>query len=322
MSIRIPIPIAIGIKFQISNCLITRIGILYSIFYILNSFSANAQEIKVQGKFGSDSVKLGKPIEFYLSAHYPEKLDLLFPDSTFSYAPFELQRKRYVTTRTKNGISVDSVIYVLATYEVDSLQMLKLPVFVLNKSDCTQIFSNTDTVYFQHLVKSIPDSLAAEKLPLKVNFNYLGVNWQLNYILVGIIGGILIIALVLGWIIFGKRVRKYFRLKKLVKGYESFRAQFDSSLSNLNSEFSPQIAEQSLVIWKKYLESLMAKPYTKYTSKEIWASEKSQELGLSLKAIDRMIYGHKHENVLPPFLNLKEYVQQQFEKKKEEVANG
>ena len=297
-------------------------AILYSVFFILHSFTANAQEIKVQGKFSGDSVKLGKPIEFYLSAHYPEKLNLLFPDSTFSYAPFELQKKKYFTTKTKDGISVDSVTYFLSTYEVDSIQTLKLPVFVVNAMDCTQVFSNTDTVYFQHLVKSIPDSLTTEKLPLKTNVNYLGVRWQLNYILVGIIAVILIVALVLVWVFFGKKIRRYFRLKKLVKSYESFRTQFDSSLDKLNKEFSPQSAEQSLLIWKKYLESLMAKPYTKYTSKEIRTIEKSEELGLSLMAIDKMIYGHQQGNSATPFSNLKAYVQQQFEKKKAEVTNG
>jgi hypothetical protein len=308
-------------KFHLSNYPILRISILYATFCIL-TFSATAQEIKVSGKFSSDSIKIGKPIEFYLSAHYPEKLDLLFPDSTFSYAPFELQKKSYISTKTKNGISVDSVIYTLTTFEVDSIQKLSLPIFVINKSDCTQILSNTDTVYFQNLVKSIPDSLAAEQLPLKVNVNYLGVSWQLNYILVGIIVSILVIILVLIWVFFGKRIMKYFRLKKLAKGYQLFRSQFDSSVDQLNREFTPQSAEQSLLIWKKYLESLMARPYTKYTSKEIKAIEKSEELGHSLMAIDRMIYGHQQENIISPFTNLQEYVQQQFEKKKAEVANG
>ena len=302
-----------------SSFKIEHLSLIILIFTFLNS---SAQELKVYGRFSSDSIKLGKPIEFYLSAHYPEKLDLLFPDSSYSFAPFELQKKKYVTTKTKNGISIDSVIYSLASFEIDSIQMLKLPVFVINKSDCTQIFSNPDTVFFQRLVKSLPDSLPAEKLPLKVNVSYLGVQWQFNYILIGIIVGILIIVLILIWIIFGKRIRKYFQLKKLVKGYESFRTQFDSSLDQLNNEFSPQSAEQSLVIWKKYLESLMAKPYTKYTSKEIKTIERSEELGHSLMAIDRMIYGHQQENILSPFSKLKEYVQQQFEKKKAEVANG
>ncbi|GHN01882.1 hypothetical protein WSM22_33710 [Cytophagales bacterium WSM2-2] len=295
--------------------------ILFSLLGILAA-PAVAQEIRVSAKFRSDSVKLGKPIEFNLSAHYPKTLNVLFPDSTFSYAPFELQKKTYYTTRTKDGISVDSVTYILATYEVDSVQMLKLPIYVVNRMDCTQVFSNTDTVHFQHLVKAIPDSLTTDKLPLKVKLDYLGVKWQLNYILLGIVIGVLVIALIVAWIIFGKRIRKHFRLKKLMKAYELFRTQYENSLSSLEHEFSPQRAEQSLVIWKKYLETLLAKPYTKYTSKEIRLIENSEELGQSLSTIDRMIYGHQHDNVISPFSNLKEYVQQQFEKKKAEVANG
>jgi len=83
-------------------------------------------------------------------------LNILFPDSTFSFAPFELQKKIYFPTSTKNGISRDSVIYYLATYEVDSIQTLKLPVYVVNPMDCTAVFSNTDSVFFQNLVKAIP----------------------------------------------------------------------------------------------------------------------------------------------------------------------
>lgn len=300
----------------------SRTLLLSSVFYMLSSFSLHAQEIKVRGKFSGDSVKIGSPIEFYLSAHYPSKLNLLFPDSAFSFAPFELQKKIYFPTKTTNGISIDSVTYILASYEVDSIQRLKLPVFVVNAMDCTQVFSNTDSVYFQNMVKAIPDSLTAEKLPLKFNTNYLGVKWQLNYILAGIIGIVLVIALILTWVFFGKRIKKYFRLKKLSRGYETFRTQFDASVDRLNNEFSPTSAEQSLLIWKKYLESLLSKPYTKYTSREIRIAEQSEELGLTLAAIDRMIYGHQQGSVDKPFNNLKTYVQMQFEKKKQEVANG
>jgi hypothetical protein len=299
-----------------------RFYILYSVYCILSLSTVHAQEIKVQGHFGSDSIKIGKPIEFYLSAHYPEKLNILFPDSAFSFAPFEFQRKIYFPTTTKNGISRDSVIYLLSTYEVDSIQSLKLPVFVINQMDCTQVLSNADSVFFQNLVKSIPDSLATEKLPLKVNTDYLGVRWQLNYILFAIGIAILLIAAILVWIFFGKRIRTYFRLRKLARGYETFKSKFESSVEKLERDFSPRSAEASLVIWKKYLESLLSKPYTKYTSKEIKIMENSEELGHALSEIDRMIYGNTKGNVHAPFAGLKTYVRQQFEKKKEEVAHG
>lgn len=296
--------------------------LLYSVFFILLTGSTYAQEIKVHAKFSADSIKLGKPIEFYLTAHYPSKLNILFPDSSFAFAPFEFQKKSYVTTKTTGGISRDSVIYTLTTFEVDSLQTLKLPVFVVNTMDCVKVFSNTDTVYFQHLVKHIPDSVAADKLPLKANTNYLNVSWNLNYILVGIAIGIVVIALVVVWIVFGKRISRYFKLKKLTKAYEAFLMKFDNSLHTLESGFSPQQAEATLVVWKNYLESLMMKPYTKYTSKEIRAMEENETLGQALSTIDRMIYGHRHDDVRSPFHQLKEHVQQQFEKKKAEVNHG
>ena len=296
--------------------------LLTTIFYILFLSAVHAQEIRVRAKFNGDSVKIGKPIEFYLAAHYPENLNVLFPDSSFSFAPFEFQKKIYFPTQTKNGVSKDSVVYTFASYEVDSIQTLKLPVYVVNKMDCTQVFSNTDSVYFQNLVKAIPDSLTTEKLPLKVNTNYLGVRWQLNYVLLGIAGGILLIVLVLVWIIFGKRIQKYFRLKRMSKNYEAFRVKFENSVEKLDNDFSPKSVEASLFIWKNYLETLLSKPYTKYTSKEIKTIENSEELGHALSEIDRMIYGHERGNPHAPFAGLKAYVHQQFEKKKEEVAHG
>src|SRR5689334_85076 len=80
-----------------------RFYLLTTLFYILFFPSIRAQEIKVKAKFDGDSVKIGKPVEFFLTAHYPEKLNLLFPDSTFSFAPFELQKKIYFPTKTENG---------------------------------------------------------------------------------------------------------------------------------------------------------------------------------------------------------------------------
>jgi len=106
------------------------------------------------------------------------------------------------------------------------------------------------------------------------------------------------------------------------KNYEAFRIRFENSVEKLNQDFSPQSVETSLVIWKKYLETLLSKPYTKYTSKEIRIIENSEQLGHALGEIDRMIYGHAKENIHSSFADLKAYVHQQFEKKKEEVAHG
>jgi hypothetical protein len=281
----------------------------------------SAQDVKVRGHFSADSIQLGKSISFYLTARYPQNTNIVFPDSLFSFAPFEFQKKRFVPTLTKNDESYDSAIYTLTTFEIDSMQVLKLPAFVIHPKDCTIVFSETDTVFFDRAVKNLPDSVQLEKIPLKTNTNYLNVSWLLNYPLLSIIIGAVIVLLIVGWIIFGKRIRKYFKIKRMNKKYYAFLEEFNSSIEIAQSNFSSRSAEAALLVWKRYLENLVGKPYTKYTTKEIREREQDERLGNSLSAIDRMVYanvpGDKEH-----FINLKSYSEDQFHLKLEEIKNG
>lgn len=280
-----------------------------------------SQEIQVKGHFEGDTVKLGQPIQFHLTATYPQSVQVLFPDSTFSFAPFEFQKKKFFTTKTENGISYDSVIYTLSTYEIDSLQRLALPVFQLQKKDCVVFYSETDTVFFKKLVNAVPDSLAINQLPLKTNTAYSPVSWLLNYPLALIIGGSLLLIALIVWIIFGKRIRKYFTVKQLTRSHAAFMNRFEQSVEKVKSSFSPELAESSVLIWKKYMEELSAKPYTKYTSREIRETE-NDELGQTLHSVDRMVYGRISPETFDSFQQLKDFTQNRFNQKIEEVKHG
>ncbi len=280
-----------------------------------------SQEVKVHGYFDVDTVKLGEPLKFYLTATYPQTYQVLFPDSTYSFAPFEFQNKRYSQTKTTSGLSYDSVIYTLATYEIDKVQTLALPVFQLQKKDSLTYLTDTDTVYFKELVGTLPDSLAISQLPLKTNTAYNPVNWLLNYPLLLIIGAVLLLITIVCWILFGKRIRKYFTLKKLAKSHELFLTRFDEAVEKLKAGFSPEVAESSVTIWKKYMEELSSRPYTKFTSREIREQE-SSELGQPLRSVDRMIYGRLAPETFDSFHQLKEFTKNQFNQKVEEVKHG
>jgi hypothetical protein len=295
--------------------------LIWIFLFSLSIITSSAQEVKVKGYFSADSVKLGKPITFYLSAKYPQASNVLFPDSSFSFAPFEFQKKNFVATQTKDGFSYDSVAYTLATFEIDSIQTLKLPVFVVHPKDCTAVFSEIDQVFFDRIVKNLPDSVRLEKIPLKTNTNYFKVSWLLNYPLLSIIIGALIVLLIAGWVIFGKRIRKYLKIKKMNKNYLSFVSQFDGSIEKAQTTFTSQSTEAALLVWKKYLENLLDKPYTKYTTKEIREKESDARLGESLSAVDKMIYANVQGDKAH-FINLKNYSEDQFNKKLEEVKNG
>lgn len=292
---------------------------LFILFVGIGS-SLSAQQIMVNGKFVSDSVRLGESIEFTLSARYPSELTVLFPDSTFSFKPFEFQKKKYTVTKTRAGISYDSVIYTLQTYEVDSAQWLSLPVFVRNPQDCTVYFSQIDTVFLRHLVSAIPDSLAATNLPLKTNTNYVKVKWQFNTILFSIIGAVLVVAIILVWIFFGKKIKRYFVLKRLAKKHQVFVTQFNHQLEKALHQ--PEVAESTLVLWKNYLEELLHVPYSKFTSKEIHEREQNEMLKSSLAQIDRMIYASRAGDDSNSFKSLIEFSEQKYLHRLEEIKNG
>jgi hypothetical protein len=297
-------------------------GALILVVILIGSLTTYAQEIIVEGRFKSDSVKLGEPIEYYVATRYPSQWQVLLPDSTFSFAPFEFQKKVYFPTRTKNNVSTDSAIYVLNTYEIDSIQTLKIPVFVVLPNDCTSYESNIDTVFFKHLVSNLPDSLSATQLPLKTNTAYNSVSWLFNYPVFSIIVGALIVISILILVIFGKKIKRHFTVKRLTKNHQEFINNFDSAVERLKSGFTSESAERSVLIWKKYMEDLVTKPYTKSTTRELREIENNETLVGALSTIDRSIYGNIPPDTLDSFLNLKEFSKMQFNKKLEELKHG
>ncbi len=281
-----------------------------------------AQEVNVRGGFMADSVKIGEQIPFTLTARYPENINLVFPDSTFSFAPFEFQKKKFFTTKTINGQSYDSVVYLLSTYEIDTVQQLMLPVFVLHKKDCISIFSNRDKVILKQLVRHVPDSVAAKDLPLKTNTDYLKVKWLFNYPVALIISVVLLVLLIAGFLIFGKGIRKYFLLRKLNRSHRSFVTKFNEIISGLQPNFSTIKAVSAIIHWKNYMESLVQTPYSKLTSREILDLEKDEQLGDALHAIDRAIYGGNSSPSQESFERLRNYCERQFQLKLEKIKNG
>jgi hypothetical protein len=288
----------------------------------LGASCMRAQEVRVYGTFVADSLKIGVPTPFVLTARYPQSATVLFPDTTFQFTPFEFSRRTYFPTHTANGESVDSVVYELTSFEIDSIQYLQLPVFLVNAQDCTVWQSPRDSIFLEHLVAHVPDSTQAASLPMKINTSYQFVNKLLNYpvalLIVGIIGVLAgVVALV-----FGKRIRKYFVQRKLTRQHALFLSRFQQQVEKMEGSFSSDTAESCLVIWKSYMEQLLQFPITKLTSREIVQRLPDTQLQPSLSEIDRMIYAGMREGSRTPFYALKAESQKAFERKLEEVKYG
>jgi hypothetical protein len=264
---------------------------------------------------------VGEETAFFLSAQYPSALSVLFPDSSHNFEPLEYQRKRYFATQTSNGLSYDSTVYYLTTFELDSAQVLSLPVYLLSTQDCTVYTSNRDTIGLIHLVAAVPDSISAQELPLKLNTAYHKVNFQFNIYVLIIAGAVLVLLTIAVWFVFGKRIRRYFTLKNLKKRHKSFIQQYDQTALQIQKSFSSTTTEKAVILWKKYMEQLESRPYTKLTTRETIPLLQDEALGKSLMNIDRAIYGYA-TTVLDSLTYLRTVADQQFTKKIQEVNHG
>ena len=278
-------------------------------------------EVDVRGGFLSDSLKIGEQTAYYLTARYPSSLTVLFPDSTHAFAPFEYVKKEYFLTRTTGGISVDSTLYYLTTFEVDRVQYLRLPVYVAHPGDCTIVETEADSVLITQLVAEVPDTVSVERLPLKMNTAYEQVQYDLNFWLIVIIVTVAFALAVAAWLVFGKRIQRYFRVRRLRRNHAQFLQQYNALVAQIENTFSTPATESALIAWKRYMEQLESRPYTKLTTRETLRLVREPALTEPLSSIDRAIYGHD-TTVVDSLENLKKFADQQFNRKMKEVQHG
>jgi len=278
-----------------------------------------APTVKVRAGFVEDSLSVGRDVSFYITARYDRKLNMLFPDTTFNFSPFDFKHKSYFTTETEGHESYDSVVYHLTTFEVDSLLYLSLPVYQINPQDCTTFRSNQDSIRLAHVITSLPDSLS--RVPLKMNVAYQDVPYAFNVQLWVIIGGLLLMTVAAVWFAFGKNISRRYRLKRMQKAHAQFIEVYTQEVNTVSNAFSTEHTETALILWKRYMEQLEGQPYTKLTTKEIIWNGRNEALGRSLKTVDGAIYGHETA-VVDSLQSLKTYAVERFNKKIQEVTNG
>lgn len=286
-----------------------------AIFGLLCSFTLSAQEISVKGGFVEDSLLIGQDVNFWMSATYPPSLELVFPDSLYSFNPFEISGKTYFPTEIKEGLAFDSTVYTIQSFEIDKIQYLKLPAIILNGIDSTIINTPLDSIFLTELAPMVSDTTK-----LKTNLEYQLVDTQFNYpLMYYVLGGLTLLIIIL-LLIFGKRIIKWLKLRRLRSQYEQFSEAFNLYIKKLKVDPDPKLAEKALVLWKSYQQRLDKVPFTVLTTKEILSQDFTQELEKPLKSVDRVVYGKRvQEDVFQDFQQIEEFTQDRYSKKVEEI---
>lgn len=291
--------------------------IIFSFFWLIG-VHLNGQDTKPYGYFLKDSVKIGELVPYSLSFKDKRNRKVIFPDSTFDYSPFELFDKAYFDTSSDTINSIDSAVYYLATFEIDTVQKLALPVFIYVGADSIEVLADFDSIILDQVVTQMPDSVALEETanyqPVSTQFNY--PYWIIGLIVLGIISLVVML-------IWGKTIYKQIKLYRLKKALEKFYVRFDEELGKINPQSTKQDIEQVLKYWKVYMEDLEKVPYTKLTTKELVNLQGNQSLEETLKSIDKNIYSRLQVNDLQnDFDFLRDYSTDRYHHVIEEIKNA
>ncbi|WP_125185323.1 hypothetical protein [Botryobacter ruber] len=259
------------------------------IFLLLCPCLAWGQQLrKPTGSFSRDSIKLGALVEYALVHRHHPAQEVILPDSGYSFAPFELVQKRYFPTQTRNGISTDSAVYTLRTFETNSIQQLALPVFVLTGQDTVQLASVPDTVLLHQLVTEVKEPLVIKSVT-GLAFVEERFNWP-NLVL-WTSAGILLLCLI--WLIFGETIKIKYTLYRLRKDYVYFSSRYNTHVDRLVKAGYSQSIEKAVTLWKNYLTKLERSAINSFTTKEIVVFyNDNEEINNALRLCDKAIYGN------------------------------
>lgn len=283
----------------------------FFIFFLNFSFSLISQ-VQIKLQWLEDSIALGKPTPLSFSIRYPIGYSIIFPDSATDFVPFELLSKKYFPTQFEKDFAIDSVIYYVTSFEIDSIQKIQLPIGYVFKLDTTFLKSEIAHIPFQRKVYNF-----SHKTPYWFNSQLFQIPIQPNYTAwIGfiILLGVLIFLL---FILFRKKILWWIVLLKIQKEWQNVQNQIEMIFQY--SDIQKLIYELNL-LWKNYLGIQDSVQPVSLTSKEfqLWIHSlnfiENKTLFIELCQLEERIF-YASENIKPQMiLEKKEFLKQELYK--------
>ena len=286
-------------------------------FLFIISFKSIGQEIKVEGNFIEDSIQIGNIVSYNLNVSYPNNIEVLLPDSNYNYSPFEYINKSYSSTINDSIYNYDEVTYKFISFNLDSIQFLKLPVFIINSKDSLIMYSNTDSIFLMEFIKELSDSLNVKS---NTKFSFVGL--AIDYTFITKITSFLILFLITFYLLFRKKINKYFKTRITKKEYNIFINKIEKLNDEIQNDFKIEKIELFLLLWKRYNEKVSKYPYSSLTTSEIIHLGIVNDIKENLNSLDNTIYGNKKMiDFKKNFIMLKKHSTKIFNNKLKEINN-
>ncbi|MBB6610029.1 hypothetical protein H7F15_03180 [Pontibacter sp. Tf4] len=274
------------------------------------------------GTFSTDTVKIGLPVTYTLVHKHSARQEIILPGTNYNFTPFELVRKDFYPTRTIDGLSTDSAVYTLRTFDTKAVQALSLPVFILQGKDTIRVNGDSSRVVLHQLVDKVREPLTFKNqttlMPVAERFN-----WPV--LLLWITFVTLVSTLI--WLIFGQTIKTKYKLYRLRKDHLYFTSRYNSHIDRFVKTGVSQSMEKAVSLWKNYLTKLERSAINSFTTKEIVEYyDNNEEVNDALRLCDKAIYGNvQHEadtETKDALLLLRRFAKSRYKARREITKNA
>lgn len=245
-----------------------------------------------RGRFVQPTAGVGELVEYELTFRHAPGLNVIFPDSTAEFKPFEYVRRQYWPTHTSQGVSLDRCRYVLRTFALDSVQPLRLPVTLLQGRDSVLVYAPAAALRLRRTAPTLPPG--AELPPLRQDTRPLPLAEQFNYPYWLAAAAALLVLLGAGWWTYGRTLRRRYQRYRMARNHGYFLAQYARHLERFQLSRSLANMERAITLWKNYLARLESNSLNTLTTREIVAHYGGDaDVATALRLADRVIYGNQ-----------------------------
>lgn len=284
--------------------------------FLLIPVLSNAQQITVNGYFMQDSAKLGERVGYVLKASYPESVQIIFPDSTFDFSPLVLLEKKTYISHTQDSITQDSTVYYLSNFSLDPSSYLTLPVYELARYDSIVHYPMEAELKLKLTLDSIPEQLVFQE-----NNIYQPIEKSFNWIIIGIIIGVVLLLIGVLYFLFADKIQEYWKERREKRRWTQFEKRWKTQTALLSETPSIEAADEVIGLWKGYMESITKLPVREWTSSEIGERMDNLEIFKALRAIDLIIYAGESSKSEEATTYLLEVAREKYQEKQTKITH-
>lgn len=285
---------------------------------------ANAQVVKTKLKWLSDTIMLGKPTQVLLLLDHPHDLTVSISDSLQYFLPYELLSKKIYRMELSPTQVRDSIIYSIVSYEVDTVQFLRINYSYPQAQGYVRQTTAPDSIYFNTLVPFVEPSIQYRPIYEVTDPPELSKNLIWVFVLTGFT-----VVLLLGYFFFKRPIIRWFKVillnrekRKLltqVQTLSQYYAQPTAFIYQLNRVWKIYLSQQKPVQRRlQHLESaeLLAMSSTElqnFWQNQSYVSPSETQILTALVTAENQIY-FAHESLSPQELqNCMQYLINFFE---------